>query len=191
VSVPILRSAWRGHGLVLAALLVSLGVAHLAWLEPRERERRALEGEETRLRAEVADLQAGIQQMDRWMRANPGVDGLRGRTRYVAPAGTMVTSLLDALAGVGAAHGTRMELIQPAGTPVDEIVTDASGTTVTYRKAELRLRLEAPFRDIGEYLADVESIDQLVIVRSVALRHEASLAPRLVADVTLWVYGTP
>ncbi|MEK7317170.1 MAG: hypothetical protein AAB011_13395, partial [Candidatus Eisenbacteria bacterium] len=67
----------------------------------------------------------------------------------------------------------------------------ASGAAVAYRKVDLRLRLEAPYQAIGHYLAEMESLDQLVAVRSVALRHEASLAPRLVADVSLWIYGTP
>jgi Tfp pilus assembly protein PilO len=177
--------------MILGGLAVALGVTHVAWLEPRERERKALEGREARLRGEIADLQEGIQQMDLWMRANPGTDGLRGRLKRVAPAGTMVTSLLDALATIGAEHGIRTELIQPVGAPVDEVVTDASGAAVAYRKAEIRFRMEARYRDVGEYLAEVESLDQLVVVRSVALRHEASTAPRLVADVTLWVYGTP
>ncbi len=191
MSLAFLRSAWRGHGLILVGLLVALGVTHVAWVKPREAERRTLREEEQRLNADVAELHAGIQQMDRWKRGDRGEDGVGVRARHVAPAGTMVTSLLDALAGIGAAHGTRMTLIQPIGKPVDEAVTDASGAIVAYQRAELRLRLEARYRDIGEYLADVESMEQLVVVRSVALRQEASVAPRLVADVTLWVYGTP
>jgi hypothetical protein len=85
----------------------------------------------------------------------------------------------------------RTQLIQPAGAPVDEIVTDASGAPVAFRKVDLRLRLEAPYREIANYLADVEGLDQLVVVRSVTLRYEASIAPRLLADVSLWVYGKP
>jgi hypothetical protein len=188
------RSEWWAHGAIAAALVVALGVTQVAWLQPRERQRRALESEETRLRAEIADLQDGIQQMDAWMRMNPesGKGGASPpRAKHAAPAGTMTASLLESLAAISAAHGVRTELIQPAGIPVDEVVTDANGAGVTYRKAEIRLRLEAPFRDVGAYLADVESLDQLVVVRAVALRHEASLAPNLVADVTLWVYGTP
>jgi Tfp pilus assembly protein PilO len=191
VKIVVPGSAWWGHALVLGGLVVSLGVTRLAWLEPRDRERRALEAQEHRLRTEVADLQSGIQDMDAWVRANRGGDGMQGRIKRVAPAGTMVTSLLDALATISAAHGVRTELIQPAGVPTDEAVTDASGAPVTYRKAEIRFRIEAPYREIGAYLADVESLDQLVIVRAVALRHEATLAPALVADVSLWVYGTP
>jgi hypothetical protein len=103
----------------------------------------------------------------------------------------MVASLLESLSRIAAAHSVRTELIQPAGATVEEQLIDAAGATVTYQKAELRFRLEAPFRDVGAYVEDVEALEQLVVVRSVALRQEASLAPNVVADVSLWVYGSP
>jgi hypothetical protein len=95
------------------------------------------------------------------------------------------------LAAISVKHGVKTELIRPAGLPMEEVIPDASGAPVAYRKVDLRLRLEAPYQEIGNYLGDVESLDQLVVVRSVALRYEASLAPRLVADISLWIYGTP
>jgi len=103
----------------------------------------------------------------------------------------MVASLLEALGAIRTRHGVRTQLIQPAGSPMDEVVTDASGAPVTYRKVDLRLRLEAPYREIGNYLTDVEGLDQLVVIRSVTLRYEGSIAPRLIADVGLWIYGKP
>ncbi len=191
MTKAITRAPWFGHALVLASLVVALGVVNAAWIAPREKERRVLATRETTLRTELADLQAGLGEMDAWRQAHPATDGMRGRLKRALPAGTMVASLLDALAAVSVRHGVRTELIRPAGLPVEEVIPDASGAAVAYRKVDLRLRLEAPYQAIGSYLADVESLDQLVVVRSVALRHEASLAPRLVADVSLWIYGTP
>ena len=34
-------------------------------------------------------------------------------------------------------------------------------------------------------------MDQLVVVRSVGVQYEAATYPLLVADVTIWLYGTP
>jgi len=187
----ITRAPWFAHALVLASLVVALGVVNVAWVAPREEERHRLAAQETALRTELAGLQSGLGEMEAWRRAHPASDGMRGRLKRALPAGTMVASLLDALAAIGLRHGVRTELIRPAGMPVEEVIPDASGAAVSYRKVDLRLRLEAPYQAIGRYLADVESLDQLVVVRSVALRYEASLAPRLVADVSLWIYGTP
>lgn len=185
------RAAWFGHALAAAGLVVALGVTNVAWIQPRERERKELHARETTLRAEVADLQSGVEAMTAWRSAHPDADGVRGREKEALPAGTMVASLLDAIGPVGKRHGVRTELIQPAGMPVDEIVEEASGAKAVYRKVDLRLRLEAPYREIGDYLTDVESLGLLVVVRSVTLRYESSVAPRLVADVALWIYGRP
>jgi Tfp pilus assembly protein PilO len=187
----ITRAPWFGHALILASFVVVLGVVNVAWIAPRDKERRALVSQETSLRRELGDLQAGLGEMEAWRRAHPTTDGMRGRLKRALPSGTMVASLLDALAAISERHGVRTELIRPAGLPVEDAIPDASGAVVPYRKVDLRLRLEAPYQAIGTYLADVESLDQLVVVRSVALRYEASLAPRLVADVSLWIYGTP
>lgn len=185
------RAPWFGHALVLASLVVAWGVVNVAWTAPREKERHVLVTQETSLRRELSDLQAGLGEMEAWRRAHPTTDGIRARLKVARPSGTMVASLLDALAAISLRYGVRTELIRPAGLPVDEVISDASGAPVAYRKVDLRLRLEAPYQAIGTYLGDVESMDQLVVVRSVALRSEASLAPRLVADVSLWIYGTP
>ncbi|HET9951953.1 MAG TPA: type 4a pilus biogenesis protein PilO [Candidatus Eisenbacteria bacterium] len=185
------RAPWFGHALAVAGLAIALGVTNVAWVAPREEERKDLQAKEAALRAEISNLQEGIQELSLWRASHPEADGMPGRVKEALPAGTMVASLLDALAAIRTRHGVRTQLIQPAGAPVDEIVTDASGAPAGYRRVDLRLRLEAPYREIGNYLADVEGLDQLVVVRSVTLRYDASIAPRLVADVSLWVYGTP
>ena len=185
------RAPWFGHALAVAGLAVALGVVNVAWVAPREAERRELGAKEAALHAQIADLQAGIQALGVWRASHPDADDLHGRAKAAQPAGSMVASLLDALAAIRTRHGVRTQLIRPAGAPVDEVVTDAAGAPVAYRKVDLRLRLEAPYREIGNYLEDVEGLDQLVVVRSVTLRYEASIAPRLLADVSLWVYGKP
>jgi Tfp pilus assembly protein PilO len=185
------RAPWFGHALAAAGLAVALGVVNVAWVAPREAERKALGAKETALHDQISDLQAGIQELSVWRASHPDADDLHARVKEALPAGTMVASLLDALAAIRTRHGVRTQLIQPAGAPVDEVVTDASGAPAAYRKVDLRLRLEAPYREIGNYLTDVEGLDQLVVVRSVTLRYEASTAPRLLADVSLWVYGKP
>ena len=187
----IAKAPWFGHALAVAGLVAALGITNVAWVAPREAERRDLRERETALRGELSNLQMGIQELSLWRAAHPGGDDLMVRAKGARPAGTMVASLLDALAAIRTRHGVRTQLIRPAGPPTDEVVADASGAPVTYRKVDLRLRLEAPYRAIGDYLTDVEGLDQLVVVRSVTLRYDASIAPRLLADVSLWVYGTP
>ena len=103
----------------------------------------------------------------------------------------MVPEFLRAIVPVANRYGVSTELIQPAGAPVDETVQGASGQPVTYRKVELRFRVFAEYRNLAEYLGEIEALDQLVIVRSVAIQYNAPTYPRLAADVAIWVYGTP
>ena len=185
------RAPWFGHAVVAAGVVVALGIVNVAWIGPREKERVALGATETALRGEIGDLQSGITEMAVWRSEHPhSGDGAMG-VKTALPAGTMVASLLDALSALSERHGLRTQVIQPASAPVDEVVTDPSGATVVYRKVDLRLRFEAPFREVGDYLADVEGLGQLVVVRSVTLRYDALTSPRLVADVSLWTYGRP
>ncbi len=187
----LVRAPWFGHAVVIAAMIAAIAIVNVAWVAPREKERTALGTQERSLRAELTDLQEGIAEMELWRLGQADSGASRGRSKRALPAGGMVPSLLDALAEIGKRHGVRADLIQPAGLPSDETLPDASGAAVTYRKVDLRLRLEAPYRAVGQYLAEVEKLDQLVVIRSVTLRHEAALAPRLIADVSLWIYGTP
>jgi Tfp pilus assembly protein PilO len=187
----LVQAPWFGHAVVIAAMIAAIGIVNVAWVAPREKERAVLGTQEASLRDELEDLQAGIAEMELWRRGQADLAMAAGKAKRALPAGSMVSSLLDALAEVGKRHGVRADLNQPAGLPSEETIPDAAGAAVTYRKVDLRLRLEAPYRQVGQYLSDVEKLDQLVVIRSVTLRHEAALAPRLIADVSLWIYGTP
>jgi hypothetical protein len=191
MAIRVVRQPLIGHGLIVIVLLGSIGVARAVYVDPRLRELKSLESDRIRIAAQLTDLQRGIQEMEQWAREHPGEDFLNFRSRRALPAGEMVSSFLRAVAEIAKRHDVRTELIQPAGTPVDEVVSDASGTPVTYRKAELQFRLYASYRGLGEYLREIESMDQLVVVRSVGVQYEATSYPDLVSDVTIWLYGTP
>ena len=180
-----------GHGLILAGLVAGIGVTRAAYLEPRAREVRALRAEEAQLTGKLADVRAGLSEMQAWADAHPGQDLLTFRARRALPVREMVPAFLRAVVPVAERYGVGTELIQPAGLPVDETVTDASGKPVTFRKVDLRFRVYAGYRNLGEYLREIESLDQLVIVRSVAVRYNAPTYPELAADVAVWVYGAP
>lgn len=180
-----------GHGLILVSLLAGIGVTRAVYLEPRAREVRALRAQERDLGAQLGDLHAGLAEMKSWAEAHPGQDLLAFHARRARPAREMVPDLLAAIVPVANRHHVSTEQIQPAGAPVDESVTGTSGRSVTYRKVALRFRVYAGYRDLGEYVHEVESLDQLVVVRSVAVQYNAPTYPRLVADISIWVYGTP
>jgi Tfp pilus assembly protein PilO len=180
-----------GHGIILVGLVAGIGVTRAVYLEPRAREVSALRAEELQLGARLADVRAGLEEMNTWAREHPGLDLLTFHARRALPVREMVPSFLAALVPVANRYGVTTELIQPAGAPVDETVTGGSGQPVTYRKVELRFRVYAGYRNFGEYLREIESMDQLVIVRSVAVQYHAPTYPELVADVAIWVYGTP
>lgn len=191
MTLAALRQPLIGHGVVVGVLLVSIGVARVAYVDPKMRELKRLESERSRYGAQLEDLQRGIQDMDGWARAHPGQDFLTYRSRHALPAREMVPGFLLALVPIAERNRVRTEVIQPTGTAMSEVVTDAAGASVAYRKAELRFRLWAGYRDLGEYLKEIEAMDQLVMVRSIAVQYEASNYPELAADVAIWLYGTP
>lgn len=180
-----------GHGIILAGLLAGVGVTRAVYLEPRAREVRSLRAEEQGLTSRLYDIRTGLAEMKDWARAHPGQDLLTFHARRALPVREMVPKFLRAIVPVAERYHVSTELIQPAGAPLDETVTGASGEPVTYRKVELRFRVVAGYRSLGEYLREIESLDQVVIVRSVAVQYSAPTYPELVADVAVWLYGTP
>jgi len=186
-----IRQPWIGHGIILAVLVASIGAARAVYLEPRQREMKALKAEEAGLMLQLADFQRGVQDMEAWSRAHPGVDFASFRERRALQARVMVPEFLTAIAPVAERHRVATRQIQPIGAPVDEIVSNPGGGQDVYRRVELRFQLVARYRDLGEYLREVESMSQLAVVRSVALRFDSASYPDLAADVTLWLYGTP
>jgi Tfp pilus assembly protein PilO len=180
-----------GHGIILVGLLAGIGVTRTVYLEPRAKEVRSLRAEEQGLTSRLSDIRAGLAEMKDWADAHPGQDLLTFHARRALPVRDMVPQFLRALVPVAERYGVSTELIQPAGAPVDESVTGASGQPVTYRKVELRFRVYAGYRNLGEYLREIESLDQLVVVRSVAIQYNAPTYPEIVADVAIWLYGTP
>ncbi len=185
------RQPLIGHGLIVAMLLGSIGVTRVTYVDPKLRELKVLESDRIRISTQLTDLQKGIQEMEQWAKEHPGEDLLTFRARRALPAREMVSKFLDALGDIADRNHVRTVLIQPAGEPTNEVVADASGNPVAYRKADLRFHLYAAYRDMGEYLREIESMDQLVVVRSIGLRYDAETYPDLVADVAIWLYGTP
>jgi hypothetical protein len=185
------RRPFVGHGIILAVLVASVGVTRAALVGPRERERRTLESEAVLLASRLEDFQRGAGAMDAWARANPGRDPGAPWGRRVPPARTMVASFLSALAPIAGRHQVSTEQIEPEGAAVDEVVADAAGAPVAYQRVELRFRIAAAYRNLGEYLREIEGLDQMVVVRSVDVRFDPARYPRLIAVATMWLYGTP
>jgi len=186
-----LRHPFVGHAAIVALFVVSVGVTRVAYIAPREHEAQNLRADGARLHAELEDVESGLREMDGWARAHPGQDLWSFHVRRALPSGEMTAAFLRAIVPIAERHHVATELIQPAGLPADVTVTDTAGNPITYRKAELRFRLIAEYQDLGEYLSEVETMDQLVVVRSVSLRQEGAKRPALAAEVLIWLYGTP
>ncbi len=185
-----LRHPAVGHAVILAGFIVSVGVVRTVYVEPRAREVKVLHATEERLHTELADLETGIREMEGWRTAHPGQDLASFHTRKALPARDMVAGFLRSIVPLANRYKVRTELIQPAGALMQETTSDAAGNPISYLRAELRFHLEATYRDLGEYVNDIEAMDQLVVVRSVSLTSGEEY-PALGADVTIWLYGTP
>jgi len=176
---------------VLAVLLVaSIGAARSLYVDPRMRETRALETEESRLRGELEDLGKGYVAMEQWTKEHPGEPVTAVVARRARPAEHAVASFLDALGGIAERHGVRTDRIEPVGTPEQRRALDPSGQTVAFRVIDLRFHWSAGYRELADCLREIEGLDQLVVVRSLALRLVPESYPKLDVDVVVRVYGT-
>jgi hypothetical protein len=181
---------YLGHILIAAALVGSIGVVRAVYVDPRAREVNGLRAERGRLEASLSDYGRGVKDLDDWRRTHPGADAWRLPARRPLPARAMVAAFLRDVAPIEDRWKIRTERILPGDAPIQVTATDAAGATQTYGKVELRFHVTATYAGLEEYLRGVEAMDQLVVVRSVAFRHEPPTSPDLSAEVTIWLYGT-
>ena len=172
-------------------LVVSVGFVRVLYVEPRSREASALDARRAALEAELHDLSRGVSEMAAWSNEHPGEDAMAARHRKALPARDMVPAFLDALDAIAERHEIATESIVPAERIEDVAVPDDTGTPVSLRRTELRFRISGTYRDLAAYVKDVESLDQLVLIRSLDMRLDAARYPDLAADVVFWVHGTP
>jgi hypothetical protein len=180
-----------GHAVILVLLIASAGATRAVCVAPRERERRQLAGDRIHLEAQLADYQRGVREMEDWSREHPGLDAADAAGRHAPPAHVMVSRFLKALVPIANRHRVVTRSIQPAGPTTIETAVDPDGGPVAYQRVELRFQLESSYRELAEYLQEIEAMDQLAVVRSVDLHYDAAAYPNLVAGVTIWLYGTP
>jgi hypothetical protein len=186
-----LFNPWMGHGAIVALALVSFGVMRVAYIAPRERMLDAMRAEERQLAAHVSDLEDGMREMQAWARLHPGQKLLLTGARRLPPASDMVPAFLKAMVPIADRHRITTTAIEPTAAVSETTVTDAVGTSRPCRMTELDLRIRARYRDLGEYLAELETMDQLVAVRPVTLHYEVASYPELAADLAVRLYGTP
>jgi hypothetical protein len=178
-------------GLLAAVLALSIGAARAVYIGPREREAGALEARAARLSAKLEDLQRGIGDLAAWSRAHPGATAGAPQGRLAPPTRVFVSEFLRALEPVAARHGIVTESIEPIGHAAEEVVSDATGTPVRLVRQSLRFRVRGTYRDLAEYVSDVDAMGALVVTRSVALGFDGGTYPALGAEVRFDLYGTP
>ena len=172
-------------------LVVSVGFVRVLYVEPRTREAAVLDARRAALEVELQDLTRGVSEMAVWSREHPEEDATEARHRRALPSRAMVPAFLASLDAIAERHGIATESIAPAASFEDVTAPDESGAVVTLRRAELRFRLTGSYRGLAEYLEELESMDQLVLVRSVDVRLDAARYPDLAADVVFWIHGMP
>ncbi|HET9251539.1 MAG TPA: type 4a pilus biogenesis protein PilO [Candidatus Eisenbacteria bacterium] len=172
-------------------LIVSVGFVRVLYVEPRTREAAALDARRAGLEAQLQDLTRGVSEMAVWSKEHPGEDAMKARHRKALPARAMVPAFLEALDAIAERHGIATESITPAETIEDVSAPDEAGRPVALRRAELRFRISGSYRGLAAYVKDVESLDQLVLIRSLDLRLDPARYPGLAADAVFWVHGIP
>ncbi|HEX5031138.1 MAG TPA: hypothetical protein VFX78_06750 [Candidatus Eisenbacteria bacterium] len=186
VRHPVVRLA-----LLVLVLVVSTGAVRAVYVGPREREAAELKARYGSLAAKVDDLQRGIGDLAAWSNAHPAERAEATRGRQAPPARELVPAFLKALEPIAARHGIVTETIDPVGPPAEETVPGLSGRPVRLLRQSLRFRLRGAYRDIAEYVREVDGMSAFVMARTVALRYDGTGYPALQAEVRFDLYGAP
>jgi len=186
----IIRNPFARLGILVAILAASVAAARSLYVDPRVRETRVLETEEARLRGELEDLGQGYAAMEEWARQHPGEPVTNVTTRRARPAEHAVAAFLDALGGIAERHGIQTDAIEPVGSPEQKTALDPSSQAVSFRVVDLRFHWAAGYRELADCLREIEGLDQLVVVRSLAMKFAPESYPKLDVSVVVRVYGT-
>ena len=167
-------------GLLALTLVVSVGAVRAVYVGPREREVAVLKARSISLAVKVNDLERGIGDLAAWSNAHPAENAEAARGRIAPPARALVPAFLKAL-----------EPIDPVGAPVEETVPGLNGAPARLVRQSLRFRIRGAYRDLAEYVREVDDMSSFVMARSVTLRFDNTGYPALQAEVRFDLYGAP
>ena len=179
------RHPWSARALALV-LGVSVG-ARARSHRPREREASELKARSGSLAAKVEDLERGMGDLAAWSNGHPAENAGAARA-----SGSPASSCR---------HSWRRSSRSRRGT----IVTETSirgrarrgdgpglnGAPARLVRQSLRFRIRGRYRDLAEYVREVDGMSAFVIVRSVTLRFDNTGYPALQAEVRFDLYGAP
>lgn len=177
--------------LLALVLVVSTGAVRAVYVGPREREAAELKARYGSLAAKVDDLERGIGDLAAWSNAHPAESVEAARGRQALPARLLVPAFLKALDPIAARHGIVTETIDPVGPPTEETVPGLAGAPARLVRQSLRFRLRGTYRDLAEYVREVDGMSAFVMARTVALRYDGASYPALQAEVRFDLYGAP
>ena len=178
-------------GLLALTLIVSVGAVRAVYVGPREREVAVLKARSISLAVKVNDLERGIGDLAAWSNAHPAENAEAARGRIAPPARALVPAFLKALEPIAARHGIVTETIDPVGAPVEETVPGLNGAPARLVRQSLRFRIRGAYRDLAEYVREVDDMSSFVMARSVTLRFDNTGYPALQAEVRFDLYGAP
>lgn len=186
VRHPVVRLA-----LLVLVLAVSTGAVRAVYVGPREREAAELKARYGALADKVDDLERGVGDLAAWSSAHPAESAQAARGRKAPPMRELVPAFLTSLEPIAARHGIVTETIDPTGPPTDETVPGLAGAPVRLVRQSLRFRLRGSYRDLAEYVREVDGMSAFVMTRTVALRYDGASYPALQAEVRFDLYGAP
>lgn len=186
VRHPVVRLA-----LLVLVLVMSTGAVRAVYVGPRERELATLKARYGSLAAKVDDLQRGVGDLAAWSNAHPAESAEAVRGRQAPAARVLVPAFLMSLEPIAARHGIVTETIDPVGPPAEETVPGLAGAPVRLVRQSLRFRLRGAYRDLAEYVREVDGMSSFVMARTVALRYDGASYPALQAEVRFDLYGAP
>jgi hypothetical protein len=186
VRHPVVRLA-----LLALVLGLSVGAARAVYIGPREREASELKARSGSLAAKLEDLERGMGDLTAWSNGHPAESAEAARGRVAPPARVLVPAFLKALEPIASRQGVVTETIDPVGAPAEETVPGLNGAPARLVRQSLRFRIRGAYRDLAEYVREVDGMSAFVIVRSVTLRFDNTGYPALQAEVRFDLYGAP
>ena len=145
---------------IFAVVIIAPAVAfYFLHFDPKTKEIKSLENQQTKLRKEIAGAKARAAKLDEHLAEMEETKRLFAEASILLPQKKDIPSLLTNVSALGTNAGLNMATFKPAGEQRKDF----------YAEIPVSLRVEGPYHNIGSFLYEVSQLSRIVAVRSISL----------------------
>ena len=145
---------------IFAVIIIAPAVAfYFLHFDPKTKEIKSLENQQTKLRREIAGAKARAAKLDEHLAEMEETKRLFAEASILLPQKKDIPSLLTNVSALGTNAGLNMATFKPAGERRQDF----------YAEIPVSLRVDGPYHNIGTFLYEVSKLSRIVAVNSISL----------------------